>query len=690
MAGASGGVAEPIRDVDQQPAASCRLSTTAIIPLLVLIASLLGVALPAHAGDQQQPTLPGRDAEREHIILERLEAVNPAAVPVFVQATSALDADNLPAAKRGFEEVLRLAPGFADAQRRLSSVELRLGNEAVALDLARSARATDPSPENAGTLALALLFKTDVTEAEKQRALDLAHTAADALPDDAWAQTVLLHAALCNWNDTIVRRASADVVRLDPDHPLGHFAAGLVAAQDGRWELAESELRLAERLGYEPARVREVLDMGVARHAMTARLRRRVLAGVLWWALGGSVLFGLGVVLSRITMAAVRRYEATAETTTSRAETIVRSVYRVVIALASAYFYVSIPVLVLIVAALVFGVIWLSLSAGRVPIRFTLMVVVGGGYTLFAVIRSAFVRFRDVDPGRPVTREEASGLWSLSDSLAASLGTRPVDSVYVTPGTAIGVMERGGTLTRLRGLGRRCLIVGLGALPGMTQGQFRAILAHEYGHFVSRDTAGGDLARRVHVSVMRMAQGLAAAGQANWYNPGWLFVNAFHRVFLRVTHGASRLQEIVADRLAVATCGAQDFITGLLHIVRRDAEFDWQVNGEVQDAVAVQRKLSNLYALPPPGPDKGEAEVGRRVEEAINAPVSPYSTHPGVAQRIELARKMSPGSGGKVAPSTGTAWELFAAAPSLQEEMTAVVQANVDRYSAGGGAEVGG
>ena len=82
----------------------------------------------------------------------------------------------------------------------------------------------------------------------------------------------------------------------------------------------------------------------------------------------------------------------------------------------------------------------------------------------------------------------------------------------------------------------------------MTQGQFKAILAHEYGHFSNRDTAGGDLARWVRASIYRMAYNLAVSGQARWYNPAWLFINGFHRGFLRITQGASRLQEILADR----------------------------------------------------------------------------------------------------------------------------------------------
>ena len=93
----------------------------------------------------------------------------------------------------------------------------------------------------------------------------------------------------------------------------------------------------------------------------------------------------------------------------------------------------------------------------------------------------------------------------------------------------------------------------------MTQGQLKAVLAHEYGHFVNRDTAGGGLALAVRRAVWQMAESLASGGAARWYNPAWLFVTGFHKLFLRVSQGASRLQEILADRWAALAYGGAEF-----------------------------------------------------------------------------------------------------------------------------------
>jgi Zn-dependent protease with chaperone function len=291
-------------------------------------------------------------------------------------------------------------------------------------------------------------------------------------------------------------------------------------------------------------------------------------------------------------------------------------------------------------------------------------------------VRGVFARVKDEEPGHPLPRDKAPQLWSLTEEVAERVDTRPVDAIYVTPGTNIGVTERGSLLKKLQSAGQRCLILGLGALPGMTQAQFKAILAHEYGHFSNRDTAGGNLARRVQASIYQMAYTLASTGQARWYNPAWLFVNGFHRLFLRITLGASRLQEILADRYAALAYGVQNSVDGLMHIVRQGLVFDAQVSQEIKTAMGHNRGLQNLYLLPPiQGTMLKQLEA--KVEQRMNRPTSTYDSHPAIQDRIRLVRQLD--SGSEVEGSQEPAWDLLPDAESLQQEMTAHVQQNVRR-----------
>ena len=126
----------------------------------------------------------------------------------------------------------------------------------------------------------------------------------------------------------------------------------------------------------------------------------------------------------------------------------------------------------------------------------------------------------------------------------------------------------------MRDEAKRSLILGVGALEGMTRQQLRAVLAHEYGHFSNRDTAGGRLPAVVQSSLFASMIRIAQGGGATFYNPAWHFVRGFHALFLRITLGASRLREIMADEFAAVVYGGQAFADGLTHIVRRSLEFD--------------------------------------------------------------------------------------------------------------------
>jgi len=641
------------------------------IVITTLVAMLAVTASSAQQGGDAQE----RDLQFEQEILDRLAEISPEAAPVFQQATRDMDANDLAAAKRGFERVLELAPGFPDAERRLSYVEGELGNRQAALEHARRALQADDSPFNHTALAVALLSMEDSKSTGE--ALTHAKQAVAGLPDDLLSVQVLLWAAAANNDMQTVRQASADLVRLAPEAPLGHYFAGLVAADRGRWEEAESELLLSQRLGMDPADVQQALNQGISQRANEQRWLRAGGYALAGWAGGGVSLFIAGALLSRVTMAAVRRRQASAPAATGRVERLIRAVYRIIIALTSLFFYASIPLLILIVIGGALGIVYLFFALGRIPVQ--LMIILGFAtlYTLIAIVRSVFVRVREAEPGRALPRAEAPQLWAVTEAVAQRLETRPIDAIYLTPASEIAVTERGSLLKKLRGAGQRCLILGLGVLSGMSQGQFEAILAHEYGHFNNRDTAGGDLARQVQVSVFRMAYSLAASGQARWYNPAWLFVNGFYRLFLRITRGASRLQEIAADRHAVLAYGAGNFIDGLMHVVRQSLVFDWQVINEVEQARQSRRRLSNLYTLALPDSMEFHKDFDKKLEEVIGQPTSPYDSHPSVKDRIELARQIEAmGSGGW---KLTLVWDLLPNAEVLKNEMTGIVQSNVER-----------
>jgi len=580
------------------------------IILLFLLVFSFAVIMPLNAQDEPES---GRDPVFEQAILDKLEEINPNAVPLFVEATLALDNSDFGLAKQGYEAVLELAPDFPDALRRLSYLAVVSGDVEGGLVLAREALEIEDSPYNQKAVARILLESEDQDSLEE--ALWLAMSAQEALPEDPDANLLLVFAASANDNEPFLRLGVEAFVRTAPEEPLAHFYAGIIAAEDGKWQLAEQELLRSQELGMPPEMVQAALEDTVYSHNRQMTLLWRSLYALGIWLLGMVVLFLIGVILSRLTLRSVRRIERSGQFELSTGEKIVRFLYRLVILIASIYFYVSIPVLILLVLGTVAGIFYLFFIFGRIPLRIALIVGLIALYTLYAIVRSLFVRIKFEEPGRPLQRDEAPALWSLVEEVAQRVDTRPVDAIYITPSTEIAVTERGRILQKLRDKGDRYLILGLGALSEIKMGEFKAILAHEYGHFFNRDTAGGYLANQVQISIHQMAYGLASKGQARFYNPAWLFINGFYRIYVRITLGASRLQEILADRYATLAYGAKNFSDGLTYVVHQSLLFDMQVGVEVGEAIEQKRSIHNLYDLP----DLPEGKTSASFEEQFQA-----------------------------------------------------------------------
>ncbi len=652
--------------------------------VLLCVLCLLATCPSATAAPRLQAQSPGRDPTFEQAIYDRLAKISPDAVSVFQEATRAGDAGDNAAAKRGFEQVLTLAPDFPDALRRLSYVEIALGDVQAALDHARRARTVEDSPYNQLAVARALLATED--KANSAEALALAKSAVER-DADAAGYEVLLAAGMANADLDALRLASSKLIQLVPDYPGAHYVAGLLAADDGKWEKSEQELLLARDLGVPADVVQHALDQGIARQA---RLFRSVRLWLTWlaftlvaWLVGLALIFVLGTLLSALTLAAARRPPSGTGFRVTASERAIRKLYAIVIAFASLYFYISIPLLILIMVTGIVGLIYWITTWDMIPLRLLGLVgaiVIVIGYTIFAMLRSMFTRVREAVPGRLLLHDEAPKLWSLAQEVAQRVDTRPVDAIYVTPGCEVAVTERGSLYRKLRGTSERALILGLGVLPALSQGQFRAVLAHEYGHFSNRDTAGGNLALQVRASLLRMASRLTARGFAAWFNPGWLFITGFNRLFLRITLGASRLQEILADRYAAVTFGVRNFVDGLTNIVRQDLAFDMRVSNEVEQATAQSRALHNVYGLPAADAGPARENLDAALNKVLCRPTSPYDSHPPVQERIRLLQPFA----GKyeVEGSPEPAWNLLQNPEAIQNEMTAIIQANVSQAQA--------
>ncbi|RPH99194.1 MAG: hypothetical protein EHM72_11790 [Calditrichaeota bacterium] len=393
------------------------------------------------------------------------------------------------------------------------------------------------------------------------------------------------------------------------------------------------------------------------------------------WAGGLILLLLIGGILSKLTLFALHKPKTQEKESVSKTEKVIRSLYKVVIGVTSGYYYISIPFVLFLIIGLGGFIIYACLKLGRIPVKLVLFILFGVLVTVYAMIRSLFAA-RDTTPeGMPLPEAEAPQLWALLRRVADQVGTRPIDSVYLTGGADVAVLEQGTMMEKIRGVAERSLILGIGVLEGMSQAQLCAVLAHEYGHFAHKDTAGGNLALQVSTSIREAALGLVFNNLNKWYNPAWLFINGFYEIFIMVTRGASRLQEFLADRYAVIHYGAKTFIQGLKHVIRRSIEFESLADVELGLAVQLNRLPQNLYRLTTTNDSEQEININRQFEKVMAERTHQRDSHPSLQQRIEAISLLPEPDA--VETITGEAWALLPQRSSLEEKMTSGIYENV-------------
>lgn len=291
----------------------------------------------------------------------------------------------------------------------------------------------------------------------------------------------------------------------------------------------------------------------------------------------------------------------------------------------------------------------------------------------FPVLRGVFAFGRtdgDEKTGLPVTEAEQPELWRTVRSLAETSGTRAPDEILLAGDVNAAVSED----ARLLGLlpGRRRLYIGMPLLIGLTERQLRSVIAHELAHYGNADTRLAGITLRGRDSVLRTVaafqeqeqkrigkerskQERAAAKavrkgkkakQVDTRGAGFGYrmmakpFQAYAKWYLRATHSVGRQQELAADLVAARVAGRDATASALREIAVLDAAHDHYL--ERYAMLGVEAGL-----LPPRGEFCGGlrhllADPHRRSGlaelrgELPPAEVSPYDSHPPVAERVRL------------------------------------------------------
>ncbi|HET7456296.1 MAG TPA: M48 family metallopeptidase [Gemmatimonadaceae bacterium] len=263
--------------------------------------------------------------------------------------------------------------------------------------------------------------------------------------------------------------------------------------------------------------------------------------------------------------------------------------------------------------------------ADRIEGRLALFCIVGA----FLILKSIVPRRDRFDPPGPrLTAAAQPELFALIDDVAARTGQAPPADVYLAADVNAFVAERGGFM----GVGsRRVMGLGLPLLEALTVAELRAVVAHEFGHYVGGDTRLGPWVYRTRAAIERTLMNLSRHSSLlskpfRWYGLG----------FLRVTHAVSRQQEYVADAVAARTAGTASAASALRRISGAAAAYGSFWSSELAPA------LERGYR--PPLADGfrrflGAPTVAPHVDAAIDSELregksDPYDTHPCLRDRL--------------------------------------------------------
>jgi Zn-dependent protease with chaperone function len=282
--------------------------------------------------------------------------------------------------------------------------------------------------------------------------------------------------------------------------------------------------------------------------------------------------------------------------------------------------------LAIVVAVVYLGILVVTTWGSGVPVGFWVfaVVVVGAlGRSLFSVQKA-----EPADQKRFVIGEaDQPRLWQEVREVAAFVATRPPDEIQLVAAADAGVAEESSMLGLVGG--KRTMVIGAPLLVGLSRDQFRAVLAHELGHYSRRHTVFAALTYRGREAIGRALTQLDD-------NLVRIPLRLYSRLYLAVAQTVNRRQEFEADRLSAELVGARTAAEALRQGVALGPAWDFFLEQYVAPAADEGSRPSDLFGgfrcfLADPERQSQVAEFRANLEDP---PRSVYDSHPPITKRL--------------------------------------------------------
>ena len=323
------------------------------------------------------------------------------------------------------------------------------------------------------------------------------------------------------------------------------------------------------------------------------------------------------------------------------------------------------------------------------------------GVALF-LVKGFFKRNRSEDgPRLEVTAEEQPLLFAFLRKLTHDTGAPYPHRVYLSPDVNAAVFYHESLLSLIVP-GRKNLLIGLGLVNRLDLAEFKAVLAHEFGHFAQSSMALGRYVYSANKAIADVVYGRDALDHAVeqlkhidirlsvfvWVFAGvlWVLRQGLALLFRTITFAntsLSRQMEFNADRVAVSVAGS-DAIVHALARLDLASEALGQACGELAQAADHNLYSTDVYyhqtraaeqikrakhdpTLGEVPPLPADPEETTRVFDPEDTSVPRmWATHPSNHDREASAKEFYVRSPADPRP----AWTLFRDVPAVKEAMT--------------------